>query len=256
MSASGQSLSIVIPAFNEAGRMENTLLELQRALPQFSHEWEIRVVDDGSSDETATIVEQAARRDPRIVLQSEPHRGKGGAVRAGLLKATADLRFMCDADLSMPVAEIPRFLAVVPSQCDVAIGTREGLGARRVGEPPYRHLLGRGFNAAVRAMVLPGIQDSQCGFKMFTAEAVERIFPRTTLAGWAFDVEVLFITRRLGLRLKEVPLEWHFREQSRVSAVRDSLGMFRDLRTIRRNARRGLYDFSAPTLDATRGTFS
>lgn len=241
MSASARSLSIVIPAFNEAGRIENTLVELQRALPGFVQDWEIRVVDDGSSDETASIVEQAARRDPRIVLQSEPHRGKGATVRAGLLKTAADLRFMCDADLSMPVAEIPRFLAVVPSQCDVAIGTREGVGARRVGEPRYRHLLGRAFNGAVRAMVLPGIQDSQCGFKMFTSEAVERIFTRTTLAGWAFDVEVLFITRRLGLRLKEVPLEWHFREQSRVSAVRDSLGMFRDLRTIRRNARRGVY---------------
>jgi len=248
--------SVVIPAFNEGGRIEQTLAELQRALPQFVPEWEIRVVDDGSSDDTASIVERAARRDPRIVLQSEAHRGKGATVRAGLLRATADLRFMCDADLSMPVAEIPRFLAVVPSECDVAIGTREGVGARRVGEPAYRHLLGRAFNSAVRAMVLPGIRDSQCGFKMFTADAVERIFPRTTLAGWAFDVEVLFMTRRLGLRLKEVPLEWHFREQSRVSAIRDSLGMFRDLRTIRRNARRGLYDLSVPTLDAKRGRVS
>ena len=239
--ASTHSLSIVIPAFNEAERIETTLAELQRALPHFVQQWEIRVVDDGSSDQTASIVEQAARRQPRIVLQSEPHRGKGATVRAGLMRATADLRFMCDADLSMPVAEIPRFLAVVPSQCDVAIGTRQGIGARRVGEPAYRHLLGRGFNAAVRAMALPGIQDSQCGFKMFTADAVARIFPKTTLAGWAFDVEVLVITRQLGLRLKEVPIEWHFREQSRVSAVRDSLGMFRDLRTIRQNARRGLY---------------
>ncbi len=236
-----KSLSVVIPAFNEASRIGQTLLDLQRALPQFIHEWEIRVVDDGSSDDTAAIVEQAARLERRIVLQSEPHRGKGATVRAGLLKSTADLRFMCDADLSMPVAEIPRFLAVVPSECDVAIGTREGAGAHRIGEPPYRHLLGRAFNMAVRAMALPGIQDSQCGFKMFTADAVERIFPKTTLAGWAFDVEVLFIARQLGLRLKDVPLEWHFREQSRVSAVRDSLGMFRDLRTIRRNARRGLY---------------
>ena len=197
-------------------------------------------------------IDLARSHDARIVLQREPHRGKGAAVRAGLLRATAGLRFMCDADLSMPVAEIPRFLAIVPSRCDIAIGTREGVGARRVGEPAYRHLLGRAFNTLTQALVLPGIHDTQCGFKLFTAEAVEAIFSRTTLEGWAFDVEALFIARRLGLRVEEVPVEWHFQEQSRVSAVRDPLRMLRDLRTIRRNARRGMYERSAVTAGSAR----
>ena len=234
-------LSVVIPAFNEAGRIGLTIEELLSQLGAFVGTYEIRVVDDGSTDDTAAIVQAIARRDARVVLQREPHRGKGAAVRAGLLGATGALRFMCDADLSMPVAELPRFLAVVPSACDIAIGSREGPGARRVGEPENRHVLGRGFNALVRAAALPGLKDTQCGFKLFTARAVEMIFPRTTIPGWAFDVEVLVIARMRGLVVREVPIEWHYRALSRVSAGRDSIRMMRDVLRIRLNALRGLY---------------
>jgi dolichyl-phosphate beta-glucosyltransferase len=124
---------------------------------------------------------------------------------------------------------------------DVAIGTREGLGARRVGEPSYRHLMGRLFNGVVQRLALPGIEDSQCGFKMFTAEAVRSIFPLVTIDGWAFDVEVLTIAREQGLRVVEVPIEWHYRSESQVSMVRDSLGMLRELLRIRVRAFRGAY---------------
>ena len=201
MSASRVHLSVVIPVFNEAARIGKTLEELCTHVPALVPTCEIRVVDDGSDDETATIVEHFSRGDSRVVLQREPHRGKGWAVRAGLLAATGELRFMCDADLSMPVSEMPRFLAMVPTQCDIAIGSREGVGSERVGEPAYRHTMGRAFSALVKAMVLPGLDDTQCGFKLFTSHAVEAVFPMTTIAGWAFDVEVLFVARCQGQRI-------------------------------------------------------
>ncbi len=241
MNARRVRLSVVIPAFNEAARISETLEELCAYVPTLVPDCEIRVVDDGSDDETATIAEQIARRDQRVVLQREPHRGKGWAVRAGLLAATGELRFMCDADLSMPLSELPRFLAMVPAQCDIAIGSREGVGSRRVGEPTYRHAMGRVFSALIKAMVLPGIDDTQCGFKLFTSQAVETVFPMTTIAGWTFDVEVLLMAQLQGLRVQEVPIEWHYRENSKVSVVRDPVRMIRDLWQIRANGRRGVY---------------
>jgi len=234
-------LSVVIPAMNEAERIGESLRTLQAELPASAAPWEIRVVDDGSTDTTPSIVRDAAVKDPRIVLQREPHRGKGGALRAGLLAARGELRFMCDADLSMPVAELPRFIAAVPTTCDLAIGSREGTGAKRVGEPEHRHAMGRVFNAIVRLSGLSGIQDTQCGFKMFSARAAETIVPRLTLDGWAIDIEMLVIAARHGLRVREIPIEWHYREQSRVSPLRDSLRMTRDVLKIRWNAMRGRY---------------
>jgi glycosyltransferase involved in cell wall biosynthesis len=235
-------LSIVIPAYNEARRIGQTLAELQAALPSLGIDWEIRVVDDGSTDETGALVERVSRADARVVLQREPHRGKGGTVRAGLLGARGDLRFMCDADLSMPVNELPRFLDAVPARADVAIGSREGVGARRVGEPVHRHWMGRIFNTLVRAGTVMGISDTQCGFKLFSARAVETIFPHVTIEGWAFDIEVLTIARRRGLRIMELPIEWHYREHSRVSLARDSFRMARDVFRVRMNLLRGRYD--------------
>ena len=235
------TLSIVVPAYNEAGRIGQTVEILRAKVPLLVDACEIRVVDDGSEEETAPIVERLAARDPRVVLQRERHRGKGAAVRAGMLAATGDLRFMCDADLSMPIGELSRFLEMVPRQCDIAIGSREGAGARRVGEPTRRHLLGRVFNWAIRRSVLAGIEDTQCGFKLFTARAADLVFPKTTIDGWAFDVEMLYIAGLKNLRVKEIPIEWHYRDQSRVSALRDPLRMLRDVWAIRRKAARGDY---------------
>lgn len=234
-------LSIVIPAFNEAARIGGTLTALREQLPR-DLRWDIIVVDDGSADETAAIVVQAAESDPRVRVVREPHRGKGGALRAGLLAAGGERRFMCDADLSMPVGELPRFLEALPAQCDIAIGTREGLGARRVGEPAYRHVAGRIFNRLVRAAAVSGVDDTQCGFKMFTAAAAQAIFPWITIEGWAVDIEILCIAAMRGLRVKEIPIEWHYRDRSQVSLVRDSLRMARDVMKIRLNAARGRYN--------------
>jgi dolichyl-phosphate beta-glucosyltransferase len=241
MSRGESRLSIVIPTYNEAERVEQTVDELRGELLTSGASFEIRVVDDGSEDRTREVVERMGKADSRIVLQREPHRGKGGALRAGLLAARGALRFMCDADLSMPAREIHRFVSLVPGDCDIAIGTREGPGARRVDEPAYRHVMGRAFNALVQSGLLPGLHDTQCGFKLFTARAVEAVLPSTTMEGWTFDLEVLFIARLQGWRIREVPIEWHYRDRSRVSIVRDPWRMARDLWTIRANGRRGIY---------------
>jgi len=235
-------LSVIIPAFNEARRIEHTLAVVRAALPALVPTWEIRVVDDGSSDDTAARVERIAAVDVGVVLQREPHRGKGAAVRAGMLAAQGDLRFMCDADLSMPLSELPRFLAAVPERADIAIGSREGSGAARIDEPAYRHYMGRMFNRIVQAGALAGIEDSQCGFKMFSRQAAELVFPLVTIDGWAFDVEALTVARRHGLRILDMPVEWHYGELSRVSVVGDSLRMLRDVLRIRLRAAQGRYD--------------
>jgi len=236
------SLSVIIPTFNEASRIATTLSALQSHLPAIGLHWELRIVDDGSRDHTAAIVESISRVDPRVVLQREPHRGKGGTIRAGMLAARTDLRFMCDADLSMPVTELDRFLDLVPSRYDIVIGSREGIGARRIGEPAYRHLMGRVFNSLVRRLAVPDVNDTQCGFKMFTGDAAEAVFSRVTLDGWAFDIEALVIATHRGLRVHEMPIEWHYRDRSQVSPVRDSILMARDVLKVRANVARGRYD--------------
>jgi glycosyltransferase involved in cell wall biosynthesis len=176
-SAASLDLTIVVPAFNEEGRIVATLEELRAYLSSRAWRWDVVVVDDGSTDGTVRAVEEAARTDGRVRVQREPHRGKGGAVRAGLLASNAAHRFICDADLSMPVHELERFMPPALGTADVAIGSREGAGARRVGEPLFRHVTGRVFNRLVQRLAVPGIEDTQCGFKMFTARAVETVFP-------------------------------------------------------------------------------
>ena len=236
------SLSVIIPAYNEERRLPATLETACAHLSRTQWDWEVRVVDDGSTDGTRRIVGDVSRREPRVVLQAEPHRGKGGALKAALLRTTKAYRIMCDADLSVPMHEVARFLPPVLTGVDVAIGSREGEGARRVGEPLARHLAGRVFNLAVRLLVVPGIQDTQCGFKMFTAAAAEAVFPSVTVEGWAFDTEALQIARTRGLRIQEVPIEWHYHPESRVRVVRDGIDMFAELFRIRRRARRGAYN--------------
>ncbi len=235
-------VSIVIPAFNEESRLGETLDELTRFLAARPWDWEVRVVDDGSTDGTCRVVEEWCRRHSTVVLQREPHRGKGGAVKAGLMTATAPFRFVCDADLAMPVGELPRFLPPNLTAFDVAIGSREGQGARRVGEPLVRHVAGRVFNYAVQQLTVPGIEDTQCGFKMFTAAAVDAIFPLVHVDGWAFDIEVLCIARARGLRIVEVPIEWHYGRQSQLNLLRDGVAMFSELLRIRTRASSGGYD--------------
>jgi glycosyltransferase involved in cell wall biosynthesis len=235
-------LSVIIPAHNEARRLPPTIaaiLEFLRAQPYHS---EVLVVENGSRDDTFALAQAMAREEPGLRVLREKERGKGLAVRRGMLEARGEYRLFSDADLSVPVNEISRFLPPLLTDFDVAIASRELPGSVRIAEPAWRHLVGRAFNAMIRVMVLPGFQDTQCGFKCFRAAPAEDIFLRQRLSGMAFDAEVIYIARRRGYRIKEVPAPWRFNPDSRVRLVRDSMEMGCDLARIRRNGRRGLYD--------------
>jgi dolichyl-phosphate beta-glucosyltransferase len=234
-------LSLVIPAYNEEARLPLTLPVAIEYLASTDWDWEIRVVDDGSTDGTCDVVRGFTARDPRVVLQAEPHRGKGGAVKAGMLGSTAAYRFLCDADFSMPVEEVARFLPPYLGDYHLAIATREGPGAVRVDEPESRHLMGRVFNGLVTSLLVPGFADTQCGFKCFSAAAAEQLFPMQTIDGFAFDVEVLFLARKAGLDIREVPITWYYMEASSVQPLRDTWRMFREVMRIRGNESAGLY---------------
>jgi dolichyl-phosphate beta-glucosyltransferase len=168
--------------------------------------------------------------------------GKGRAVRRGMLEAHGEYRIFCDVDFSMPITEVNRFIPPALKNIEVAMASREAPGAVRYGEPAYRHLAGRVFNTLVRWIALPKLQDTQCGFKCFRGEVADEIFPRQTMMGWSFDVEVLFMARCWGYKIVEIPIPWYYSPQSRVHMLSDSWKMFRDMLIIRSNARRGLYD--------------
>jgi glycosyltransferase involved in cell wall biosynthesis len=234
-------LSIVIPAHNEESRLPVALRAIRDFLLQQPYAAEIIVVENGSHDRTFEIAQSFAASMPNLRVLREDQRGKGLAVRSGMLAARGQYRFICDVDLSMPIEEVNRFLPPQISQPQVVIGSREAPGAVRYHEPAYRHIIGRIFNSMVRWMALPGLQDTQCGFKMFRADVAERVFPLQTLTGMSFDVEVLFIARHMGYTISEVPVNWYFNPDSRVRLVEDSLRMGSDLLHIRRNARQGRY---------------
>jgi glycosyltransferase involved in cell wall biosynthesis len=235
-------LSIIIPAHNEENRLPRSLEQVFAFLKQQSYEAEVLVVENGSSDRTLEIARGFAREWKNLRVLQELGRGKGLAVRRGMLEARGEYRFMCDADLSMPIEEVNKFLPPSRSDFDIAIGTREARDSVRYDEPIYRHLGGRLINTAIRLLILPGLQDTQCGFKCFRAEAAERLFSRQTLEGWSFDIELLFVACRLGYRIVEVPIHWYYRPESKVSTVPDALRLLSDIFLIRANARRGIYD--------------
>jgi glycosyltransferase involved in cell wall biosynthesis len=234
--------SIVIPAYNEQNRLPGTLEQIFHFLKQQSFSSEVIVVENGSTDNTRQITQQFADRHENLYLIHNEVRGKGLAIRRGIKEARGEYIFMCDADLSMPVEEISKFLPPQLQNVDIAIASREALGSVRYHEPYYRHFTGRVFNALIRWLVLPTLQDTQCGFKCIRADVARSIYPYQTLTGWAFDVELLFIACRQGYQVREIPIHWYFNADSKISVLRDSLRMFLDLLLIRRNARRGLYD--------------
>lgn len=234
-------LSIIIPAHNEEKRLPPSLVKIQQFLQTQTYTAEVLVVENGSSDQTLAVAEGFAHQMPELRVFRENERGKGLAVRRGMLEAEGQYRFICDADLSMPIEQVNRFLPPQLTNPAVVIGSREVPGAVRYHEPVYRHLIGRVFNAVVRLMALPGLQDTQCGFKCFRADVTREVFSKQTLHGMSFDVEVLFIARQRGYTIQEVPIDWYFDPDSRVRLVQDSLRMFTDLLTIQRNSREGRY---------------
>jgi glycosyltransferase involved in cell wall biosynthesis len=235
-------LSIIIPAHNEESRLPDTLEQVIRFLQKQNFTSEIVVVENGSTDRTYMIAQEFARKYGNVHVIQNGWRGKGLAIQRGVQEAKGEYVFMCDADLSMPVEEISKFLPPQLLNVDIAIASREAPGAVRYDEPYYRHLTGRVFNLLIRLLVLPTLQDTQCGFKCIRADVARDIFRYQTLTGWAFDVELLYIARRHGYNIVEIPIHWYFNADSKISVARDSLRMFLDLLLIRRNARRGLYD--------------
>lgn len=249
-------LSIVVPAYNEGTRLPATLPALAAYAARFPGGAEVLVVDDGSSDGTAAVAERFAPPEDnqawKLRVLREPHRGKAAAVRAGVLHASGDYVLFCDADLATPVEEFDRFLPWLERGYEVVIGSREGAGAVRQAEPFYRHVMGRVFNRLVQLLVVPGIEDTQCGFKCFTRPAAQQIFTRVRLYGegarrvkgsmvTAFDVEILYLARRLGYRVQVVPVRWRYVPGSKVRPVADTLRMVWDVLRVWAYGRFGRY---------------
>ena len=239
-------LSIIIPAYNEELRLPATLEQVSDFLQKQSYPSEILVVENGSQDRTWQVAQQFAASHPQVHALHQTQRGKGLAVKRGMLEAQGEYRFMCDADLSMPIGETNRFLPPTLVDFDLAIASREAPGAVRYAEPFYRHLGGRAINTAIRLLALPDLHDTQCGFKCFRGEVAEDLFRCQTMTGWSFDIELLYIARLRGYRVVEIPIPWYFNPESKLSVVRDALRMVLDILVIRRNASRGMYQAKQP----------
>ncbi len=243
-----RSLSVVIPAYNEQSRLPATLERVLAYLQSHAQEAEIIVVNDGSRDRTAELARSfaASHAGPRVsvaVLDNPGNRGKGYSVRHGMLEARCEWVLFSDADLSSPIEECEKLFAVVePDRCDVAIGSR-ALDRSLIGahQSFFRENAGRIFNLAVRLVAGLGFADTQCGFKLFRRRAAREIFGRSRLERFGFDVEALYLARKLGFRTVEVPVRWNHAEGTKVSMVGDSINMFLDLWRVRVNDWKGLY---------------
>lgn len=245
-------LSIVVPAYNEAARLPATLQAIMSYVESSPRCIEVVVVNDGSDDDTLTIAQGFRRPANGYRVIDAPHRGKAAAVRDGVLNATGKVILFTDADLSTPIEFAEDLLRAIDLGADVAIGSREGAGARREDEPWYRHVMGRAFNRLVQALAVRGIEDTQCGFKAFRAAAAHDIFRRARLYAdgaivrgprvTGFDVEILHLAMRHGYRVVETPVYWKHVGGSKVNPLRDSIRMFADVLRVRYHAFRGHYD--------------
>lgn len=256
-------LSVVVPAYNEERRLPNTIKHILAYLDAQSYASELIIADDGSSDQTATLVEGLLPQHKNMRLLRLDHRGKGYAVRAGALAAQGEFVLLCDADLAVPIEEWTRLEEALRSGYQVAIGSREGMGASRLGEPFHRHVMGRVFNLIIRVVAIGGFEDTQCGFKGMYRAVAKDLFERVRIYGenaptlqgaavTAYDVELLFLAVKRGYRVAELPMPWRYGEETKVSAMRDSWRNLRDVLRVRWNALRGAYQH----LDAPRPVIS
>lgn len=237
------TLSIIIPAYNEANRIGPSLHKAFQYFSTKPYQVEILVVDDGSSDNTVETVRQTANEKPTSltnldcrVIPLGKNSGKGAAVQRGMLEAKGTVRIFTDADFSTPIHEVEKIIPLIDSgQYDVVIGSRAAEGRRLVKkhQPWYRELMGRFFNVLVQLLVFRGIRDTQCGFKGFSGDAAMMLFPKQKVMNFSFDVEILYLARRAGYRIKEVAIEWYNDERSTVGALSDSVRMFLELLRIR-----------------------
>ena len=237
-------LSIVIPAHNEANRLPPSLARISSFLDQQPFAAEVIIVENGSRDRTYEVAQEAARESERIRVIQSPDgiRGKGLAVKQGMLAAKGAWRFICDADLSMRIEDLAGFLPPATTGYDIVIASREAPGAVRVDEPEYRHIMGRVATFIIKLAALPDYEDTQCGFKLFSADVAEDLFQVQRMNGIGFDVELLYIAKRRGYRVKELPITWYYDPYSTMRLWDDSVKLLREIWEIRRNWRQGLYE--------------
>jgi glycosyltransferase involved in cell wall biosynthesis len=236
--------SIVIPAYNEAARIEGALERVLGCVDRLGWDAEVLVVDDGSSDPTVDVVQHWMLTHPHLhLIKNLANRGKGYSVRNGLLQAAGDIVLFTDADLSAPIEEASLLFASIERGNDVAIGSRWlDKQKQTVHQPMYRRFFGRCFNWVTRKVIGLPFKDTQCGFKAFKREAAQVIFRLQTIERWGFDPEILFIARKLKYRIEEVPVTWGHDERSRISYLKDGMKMLEEMAEIRTNSLRGRYD--------------
>ena len=243
--------SIVIPAYNESERIVATLDKVLAYIadqPEFAGKTEVLVVNDGSRDNTAEIVKGYAAKNPAVLLVENPgNRGKGYSVRNGMMRATGDMRLFSDADLSSPISEAPKLFAAIAAGNDVAIGLR-WLDSRTQTERQsfFRQLIGRVFNLLLRVFLGIKEKDTQCGFKAFTSRAADTIFPRQLIERWGFDPELIYLARRNGFKIAEVPVVWAHDERSKLNPIKDGFKMGMEILRVRWNAMTGKYSGDVP----------
>ena len=246
-------ISIVIPAYNEQGRIEGSLRKIKAFFDERAYDYEIIVSDDGSKDKTLEIVKKFQESWPELKALNNLHKGKAPAIISGINSAQGEFVLFTDVDLSVDIGELPKLLYAVEDRgYDVAIASREGKGAKRIDEPTIRHVMGRVFNYLVQLVILPGINDTQCGFKLFRTSSAIEIFKHTLLYSLddevisggkvsAFDVEILYLAKRMGLKIKEVPVVWIYQDESKVHNIKDSYYNAKDVLVVRLNSLLGKY---------------
>lgn len=236
-------MTIVIPAYNEGQRLPETLPRVITFVNSCQEQIDVIVVNNNSKDNTREVALSFAEETRFLQVVDQPVQGKGAAVRKGVFSAAGRYVFICDADLAMPIEELPRFFpGTLGHDYDIAIGSREVAGAQRYNEPEYRHIMGRVFNFVVRVLAVPKIQDTQCGFKSFRREVAQDLFSIQTVDGWAFDVELLAAALQRDYNILEVGIPWYYGAGSRVNPIQDSIAMVNEVLRIRRNVRLGKYD--------------
>lgn len=251
-------LSVIIPSYNELKNLKRQVLdEVLEYLKKQTYTWELILSDDGSTDGTLDELNKFAKKHENILVLANIHAGKGPTVQSGMLAAHGEWRLFTDFDQSTPLSEVEKLFPFTKKNYDIVIGSRGIEGARRDKEPWYRHYMGRGFNMLVQFLAIPGIYDTQCGFKLFSANATEQLFSKLVVYGrqkergdaftGAFDVEALFLANKYGFKIKEVPIYWHHHETDRVSPVKDSIRMLIDIIKIRITELLGKYPASKTT---------
>jgi len=222
-------LTIIIPAFNEANRIINSLLKIENYMEKMLFNWEVLIINDGSTDNTKNILDEWIKNRANFKVKTITHQGKGGAIKYGILNSHGKYQFMCDADLSMPIEKLSEFLTKMKEGYQIVIGSRQKTGARRFNESNMRHISGRIFNFLIKSILVKQIEDTQCGFKCFNTTIAKKLFKLQQINGFAFDVEILFIAQKNNIEIFELPIDWHHNDKSKVRIFLDPILMSRDI---------------------------